>query len=77
MSSRREVSIRIELLQRKKLIETKKSQIKMLKMALLDCAITEDGAFDSSRVPTAGKKNGNVRRGGGGDDWAQLELTDA
>ena len=44
----------------------------MLKMALLDCAITEDGAFDSSRVPTAGnlpstaKKNGNVRRGGGG-----------
>ena len=26
----------------------------MLKMALLDCAITEDGAFDSSRVPTAG-----------------------
>ena len=47
----------------------------MLKMALLDCAITEDGAFDSSRVPTAGnlpskaKKNGNVwREGGAGID---------
>ena len=36
----------------------------MLKMALLDCAITEDGAFDSSRVPTA--EGGG---GGGGGSW--------
>ena len=42
MSSRREVLIRIlALLQRKKLIETKKSHIRKLKMALFDCAINE------------------------------------
>ena len=42
MSSRREVLIRIlALLQRKTLIETKKSHIRKLKMALFDCAINE------------------------------------
>ena len=41
MSSRREVLIRIALLQRKTFIETKKSHIKMLKMALLDCVVNE------------------------------------
>ena len=55
----------------------------MLKMALLDCAITEDGAFDSSRVPTAGNLPSTAKKmvmsggGGRGDGWAQLELTDA
>ena len=40
----------------------------MLKMALLDCAITEDGAFDSSRVPTVGNLPSKkmVMSGGGG-----------
>ena len=42
MTSRREVLIRIlALLQRKTLIETKKSHIRKLKMALFDCAINE------------------------------------
>ena len=42
MSSRREVLIRIlALLQRKTLIETKKSHIRKLKMALFDSAINE------------------------------------
>ena len=53
MSSRSEVLISIALLQRKTLIETKKkSDIKMLIMALLDCVVkkdvavlTEDGPF--------------------------------
>ena len=42
MLSRREVFVRtLALLQRKTLIETKKSHIKMLKTALFDCAINE------------------------------------
>ena len=42
MSSRREILIRIlALLQRKTFINTKKWQIKMLKTALFDCAISE------------------------------------
>ena len=62
-SSRRELA----LLQRKALIETKKSHIKMLKMALFYCAISEKccsvvggrgiphpGGYDSSRVSTPG-----------------------
>ena len=41
MSSRREVLIRIALLQRKHVNWNKKSHIKKLKIALLDCAINE------------------------------------
>ena len=42
MLSRREVFVRtLALLQRKTLIETKKSHIKMLKRALFDCVINE------------------------------------
>ena len=41
MSSLREVLIRIALLQRKTFIETKNRTLKMLKLALLDCAINE------------------------------------
>ena len=42
MSSRREVLIRIlALLQKKPLIKSKKSHIKMLKTALFDCAINK------------------------------------
>ena len=51
----------------------------MLKMALLDCAITEDGAFDSSRVPTAGNLSYKAKEmvmsgggGGGGRSWNWL-----
>ena len=62
----------------------------MLKMALLDCAITmknvavltEDGAFvlffrpHPQEFAILGKKNANAR-GSAREGWAQLELTDA
>ena len=62
MLSRREVFVRtLALLQRKTLIETKKSHIKMLKTALFDCAINEkccsvNGGWGISSlfVPTPG-----------------------
>ena len=62
----------------------------MLKMALLDCAINEKCcSVDRGRgiwqlksphrreFAIQGKKNGNAPGGGGGEGWAQLELTDA
>ena len=49
MSSRREVLIRIALSQRKTLIETKKSHIKMLKMARLDCVVINEKCCSVAR----------------------------
>ena len=91
MSSRRKVLIRIALLQRKTLIETKNRTLECLKWhystvrSIKNVAVlTEDGAFALFFRPhprefaIQGKKNANARgsaRGGGG--WGQLELFDA
>ena len=88
MSSRREVLIRIALLQRMMLSETKNRTLKCLKCnystvwSMKNVAVlTEDpGAFDSSRVPTTGnspskvKKKANVRGSarGRGGGWGGL-----
>ena len=86
MSSRREVLIRVALLQRKTLIDTKNRTLKCLKWHYSTVAVlTEDGAFalffhphrggfDSSRVPTP--KNLPSRQKNA-NAQAQLELTDA
>ena len=67
MSSRRVLIRILALLQRKTLIETKKSPIWQLKSP------------HPREVAIQGKKNANARGppGGGGGGWAQVELTDA
>ena len=92
MSSRREVLIRIALLQRTTLIETKNPTLKCLKwrystvrgrVFALFCR-PHPGDLTAQESPPPGichprEKNANVRGSapGGGGRWAQLELTDA